>query len=281
MKIESGLFSGIVIPESEIAFLRNDSGDATPWWAPVFRTPHFIQKFSPLDGWAVIVNAKAGEFNLPDYANTPDGSAPPVQPTQLFEAKLVKEGIVFATASSLEIIDGEKAWERGETNCRGRLYDALGLPGALKGGNANPSTGTSANKGNKGGTSTGKPPLVVVPMTAAAAQIDQVQQQPAVTLVEVQAQQHVTDSDSASETPTDHSEPESTTTEATSADVTPTTPVQSGPIQHAPGINANLLSQIERQARLVGVPVRSLSSNDDAKKFFAELLSQSNTKAAS
>ena len=63
--------------------------------------------------------------------------------------------------------------------------------------------------------------------------------------------------------------------------MTSTTPVQSGPIQHAPGINANLLSQIERQARLVGVPVRSLSSNDDAKKFFAELLSQSNTKAAS
>lgn len=279
MKIESGLFAGIEIPESEIAFLRNDNGDTTAWWAPAFRTPHFIQKFSPLDGWAVIVNAKAGEFNLPDYANTPDGSAPPVQPTQLFEAKLVKEGVVFATASSLEIIDGEKAWERGETNCRGRLYDALGLPGALKGGNANPSTGTSANKGNKGGTSIGKPPLVVVPMTAAPAQTDQAHQ-PAVTLVEVQAQP-ISDINTIPETPTDQREPESTTTDATNADVTPTSPVQAGPIQHAPGINSNLLSQIERQARLVGASVRSLASNDDAKKFFAELLTQSNTKAAS
>lgn len=276
MKIESGLFSGIVIPESEIVFLRNDSADATPWWAPVFRTPHFIQKFSPLDGWSVIVNAKPGEFNLPDYENTQAGEKPPVQPTQLFEATLVKEGIVYATASSLEIIDGEKAWERGETNCRGRLYEALGLPGSLKG--TVPAPGNAQKNTTKPGQ---KPPLVVVPMAAAPAQTDQVQQQPAVTLVEVQAQQHVTDSDSASETPSDQSEPESTTTEATSADVTPTTPVQSGPIQHAPGINANLLSQIERQARLVGVPVRSLSSNDDAKKFFAELLSQSNTKAAS
>lgn len=274
MKIESGLFSGIVIPESEIAFLRNDSGDATPWWAPGYRTPHFIQKFSPLDGWSVIVNAKPGEFNLPDYENTQAGEKPPVQPTQLFEATLVKEGIVYATASSLEIIDGEKAWERGETNCRGRLYEALGLPGSLKGTVAAP--GNAQKNSTKPGQ---KPPLVVIPMTAAPAQTDQAHQ-PAVSLVEAQAQP-ISDINTIPETPADQPEPESTTTEATSADVTSTTPVQSGPIQHAPGINANLLSQIERQARLVGVPVRSMSSNDDAKKFFAELLSQSNTKAAS
>lgn len=269
MKIESGLFAGIEVPESEITFLRNDGGEPTPWWAPMFRTPHFIQKFSPLDGWAVIVNAKAGEFNLPDYSNATPGAQPPIQPTQLFEARLVKEGIVFATASSLEIIDGEKAWERGETNCRGRLYEALGLPGAVKGANAGVTSPTQV-KGHKT-AKTAAP--VVVPMAGTPTPATQPQH-----VVTTQA----TEPDSSPE-PVVEAAPvvEQVIPEPVASIAVDNSTAPPATVQHAPGINANLLSQIERQARLVGLPMRSLASNEDAKKFFAELLKQSSTKVAS
>lgn len=274
MKIESGLFAGIEVPDHEIAFLFNDGCEPTPWWAPAFRTPHFLAKFSPFAGWQVLVTPSAGDFNLPDYNNRPPGGAPPEQPTQKFEAQLIKEGVVYANASSLELIDGEKAWERGETNARGRLYDALGLPGNLKNVQIPVPSKQSA-----------RPPLVVAmpgrsrdpaPTIIDVVQSDSVATQEGQPVVESKR-----DDDMPTARPAELDAVATVAAPAAAAEPPALTVVPDvastqdsrEPIRHAPGINANLLSQIERQARLSGKAMRSLTNNDDAKAFFRELLS--------
>lgn len=130
MKINTGLFAGIDIPENEVKMLKYSNGEQVPFWATAFRTPVFLSVFSPIDGWHVVVENCNGVFDLPDNRRAMDNEVL-VQPTQCFTAKLIKDSTVVATASSLAIIDGPSAWEAGETNARGRLYDALGLSGAL------------------------------------------------------------------------------------------------------------------------------------------------------
>lgn len=135
MKIENGPFAGTEIPENEVISFFGNDGETIPFWPTHCRTPIFLQRFSAEEGWQVVVNNERGNFDLPDTRNNVVNSNPGpifVQPTHLFVAMLMKDGKVFAQASTLAIIDGPSAWERGETTARGRLYEAAGLLGFLK-----------------------------------------------------------------------------------------------------------------------------------------------------
>lgn len=130
MRIEKGPFSGTEIPDTELSYIPNADGTTVPFWATHHRTPLFLERFKIEDGWQVIVETNPGGFDLPDTRQMT--AAPLVQPTQLFVAKLIRGGVVHSQASTLAIIDGPSAWERGETTARGRLYEASGLPGFLR-----------------------------------------------------------------------------------------------------------------------------------------------------
>lgn len=130
MRIEKGPFAGIEIPDAELSYLPNADGTTVPFWATHHRTPIFLERFKIEEGWQVVVETNVGAFDLPDTRQM--SSTPLVQPTQLFVAKLIRGGAVHAQASTLAIIDGPSAWERGETTARGRLYEASGLPGFLR-----------------------------------------------------------------------------------------------------------------------------------------------------
>jgi hypothetical protein len=130
MRIEKGPFAGTEIPDAELSYIPNADGTSVPFWATHHRTPIFLERFKIEDGWQVIVETNPGGFDLPDTRQM--SATPLVQPTQLFVAKLSKGGVVHAQASTLAIIDGPSAWERGETTARGRLYEASGLPGFLR-----------------------------------------------------------------------------------------------------------------------------------------------------
>ena len=165
MQIIKGPFRGIDIPDHEITVIGDD---LVPFWGTSYRTPLFLERFPPTDGWQVILDYCPGPIDLPDIR---DASIPRsdvlVQPTQLFIAKLLRNGCIINQASVLAIIDGPSAWERGETTARGRLYEAMGLPGILK------ITGHETNVGNQlSGFARPVPGLPLVLPIAAAAEPD-------------------------------------------------------------------------------------------------------------
>ncbi|KZC32570.1 hypothetical protein RhoFW510R10_11680 [Rhodanobacter sp. FW510-R10] len=99
------------------------------------RTPYVLEKFSPLDGYCIDVVAESGGFDLPDPDTlVPDGQGGQRmanQPTVKFTARLIDpNNRTLATASYLKVINSLSSHQEGETLARGRLYEALGLPGA-------------------------------------------------------------------------------------------------------------------------------------------------------
>lgn len=134
LKIESGLFSGVVIPDSQVVTLTDDNnlpvfksdGSLIQYWPAMYRTPLFIEKFSPIDGWGVTIETSDSQFQFPSRFPSRDGSTV-FQPTLFITAKLMKGGEVMAQATSLATVEGSKSLEAAESIVRGRLYDALGL----------------------------------------------------------------------------------------------------------------------------------------------------------
>lgn len=142
MQITRGLFAGITPAEGEIRAIYDRAGQ------PVLRdgvqlqsfgvhqrTPYVLEKFSPLDGYCIDVIAEAGSFDLPDPDTlVPDGQGGQRmanQPTVKFTARLIDpNNRTLATASYLKVINSLSSHQEGETLARGRLYEALGLPGA-------------------------------------------------------------------------------------------------------------------------------------------------------
>lgn len=132
----SGVFAGATVESNVLFDLKDFDGNVTLRDGQVVQgvpiaalTPIFLDTFPPDEGWGVITEHKAGDFSLPDPF-TLDASGQPIpQPTEWVTAKLVDPvGRVVAQATSLVVINGPKAFERGETIARGRLYEALGLP---------------------------------------------------------------------------------------------------------------------------------------------------------
>lgn len=91
-------------------------------------TQAFLTTFDPMQGWAVVIESKllpVDMFPLPREGAVPQSAVPCAQ----FDARLSNpEGRVVATASTVWTINGPMDWERGETNARSRLFEALGLP---------------------------------------------------------------------------------------------------------------------------------------------------------
>lgn len=134
LKIDKGLFAGTEIPETQLVTLSDENnqpvikadGSLIQYWPAMYRTPIFLEKFSPLDGWGIEITSTESPFQFQSKYPTRDGSIV-IQPTLYLTAKLVKDGHVIASATSLATIEGPKSFEAAESILRGRLYDALGL----------------------------------------------------------------------------------------------------------------------------------------------------------
>lgn len=87
-------------------------------------TQIFLEKFPPTDGWQLQVVSSMAPLDMPAYRS---GDGTPC-PAMFFQASLMSpSGVTIATASTLWVIDGPTAYEKGETNARLRLYQAAGL----------------------------------------------------------------------------------------------------------------------------------------------------------
>lgn len=142
MHITRGLFAGITPAEGEVRSIYDRSGqpvlrDGVPVqsFGVHQRTPYVLEKFSPLEGYAIEVASEPGGFDLPDPDTiVPDGQGGQRmanQPTVKFTARLIDpNNRTLATASYLKVINSLSSHQEGETLARGRLYEALGLPSA-------------------------------------------------------------------------------------------------------------------------------------------------------
>lgn len=280
MKIEKGPFAGIDIPDSDLTYYPSNDGGSVPFWPTQARTPYFLETFSPLEGWTVIIENHQGPFNLPDTRD-PMIALPDVltQPTQLFIAKLVKDGVVYEQASSLAIIDAPSAWERGETAARGRLYEATGLPGFLR-----QFTPLADSPGTPTRVPTGPQPTAVIPMTVTPVQTtdssrNQRYEEANETSVPEPSEAPHQETTAAAETSTEGSpapaaQPEVLPEAATVLRHPKAQPGQ-GTSNIAKSVNENLREQILHMATARSVEIPVITTNAEAKAFYKQLLKDS------
>lgn len=129
MQINHGPFKGETFAESEAYQSYQEDGTIRSSIQLSKLTARFLAKFSPEKGWSVSV---AGDFvpvDMVPLARPDDlGASATHVPTAKFVATLTSpEGRVIGTASTLWTIQGPTDWEKGETNARQRLYEAMGL----------------------------------------------------------------------------------------------------------------------------------------------------------
>lgn len=102
------------------------------------RTQRFLDVFSPLKGYALEVTSEMGKLELPDPDTFVDDGhgrqVMAIQPTILFKAFLRDpEQRLIASAEFLKIINSASSFSEGHSQVRGKLYEALGLPGSTSG----------------------------------------------------------------------------------------------------------------------------------------------------
>ena len=128
LKIENGPFNGTEFQKSDTYESYNDDGISRSNVVLAKLTQMFLSVFSPIEGWAVTISGELEKLDLVPLNYERSDHAPQHVPTAIFTAKLINPtGVVVATASTLWTIDGPTAWEKGETNARTRLYEAVGL----------------------------------------------------------------------------------------------------------------------------------------------------------
>jgi hypothetical protein len=133
--IDRGPFKGVSIAIEQVRLPSNEQD------AYVFdtrtRTPYFLERFPPDDGWAVRVDIEPLAFDMlyVDHDGTTfvDGNGTPVRcPVALVKVRCANPaGITVGEASVLAQLGRPNDLASAETRARGRLYDALGLPTAL------------------------------------------------------------------------------------------------------------------------------------------------------
>jgi len=254
MNIQHGLFSGTVIPSEELeplldslgGILVDRNGQQRVYWPAHSRTPRVLEKFSPLDGYAIDVTSCEAPYRLADKYVDANGNHV-MQPSRLVTAKLVKEGTTLASATILQPIFGPWAMSLGEQVARGALYDALGL-------------GVPSHFEPRDGKKDEAPQVVVdapvAPTPTASSPPLADSPAPAVAL---------------------DSEPAPASSASVQGDAVVPVPVQSAPSRpKAPGINdhieKNLLQTIEIQSAAKGVTVPVFADSAAAKKFLQDLL---------
>lgn len=142
MKIAFGPFKDVEPTQDELRPMTDRLGvqivrDGVP--VHIFgvhhRTQRFLDVFDPLKGFAVEVTSEMGKIELPDPDTYVDdgngGQRMAIQPTVLFKAFLRDpEQRLIATAEFLKIINSASSFSEGHSQVRGKLYEALGLPGS-------------------------------------------------------------------------------------------------------------------------------------------------------
>lgn len=127
--IKNGPFKGTSFDESEAFFLPGQyEGDAgRAGIAMPILTQHFLERFDPSQGWAIQIDAEVMQldmFPLPREGVDSSAAAPCIR----FKGALTSpDGKVVGTSSTVWTMAGPTEWERGETNARQRLYEAMGL----------------------------------------------------------------------------------------------------------------------------------------------------------
>ncbi len=263
ISIEHGPFKGTVIPADELEHLLDASnqvvtdrtGQPRTFWPAHCRTPRFLEKFSPLEGFCIDVSSVEAPYRLTDKYFDANGN-PVVQPSRLVTAKLVKDGIALATATILQPIFGPWAMALGEQIARGALYDALGL-------------GLPNHVDLNAGKTTGTPQVVVE---------EPVQALPAPTASEPPPAEPAQPAGS-SDAPAPAPAPAPIASAPAPAQVPAVAPLPitaSGSRPKAAGVNdhieKNLLQTIEIQAAGKGVPVPAFADTAAAKLFLQNLL---------
>ncbi|OHE80434.1 MAG: hypothetical protein A2X76_10980 [Lysobacterales bacterium GWF1_69_6] len=253
MSIKHGLFSGTVIPSEELEQLldannqvvTDRNGQPRTFWPAHCRTPRILEKFSPLDGFAIEVTSVEAPYRLTDKYYDASGN-PVLQPSRLFTAKLVKEGSALATATILQPIFGPWAVNLGEQIARGALYDALGLGLPMHVDLSSGKTGEPAQAVVEEPIAATEAPAAPAPAEAPA---------PAAALLD----------------------PVPVATAPAPAQPSAVTPIQVSPSRpKAPGINdhieKNLLQTIEIQSAAKGITVPTFKDTAAAKAFLQDLL---------
>lgn len=243
LKIENGLFSGTVIPETQIVTLTDDNnlpifksdGSLIQYWPSFYRTPIFLEIFTPLQGWGILIETSDSKFQFPSRFPSRDGALV-FQPTLYITAKLMKDGQIIAQATSLATMEGSKSLEAAESIARGRLYDALGLSF----------------------------PRYQEPAPVSPSATDHVKPVPSNTVTQIKSIEPKEDAqDIKPELPE----------AATSNEVVVETKANSTKVGKVNGdIERNLLQQVILQCNQRGVDVPSFESNSDAKAFLLSLL---------
>ena len=132
-EVTTGPFAGLRAPASEVVNKRDDYSLAEyAMWDTHARTRHFLQVFSPLDGWKVQIDRTDLQLAMDDPTVPPVNGEAVQNPAWLFTASLLdRDGHVVNSGSAVQIINCPMAFEMAETRARGKLYTALGLPGSF------------------------------------------------------------------------------------------------------------------------------------------------------
>lgn len=124
LEVNAGPFAGKSLKGNLVPNLNDITTIATV--DAIQATQVFLDTFKPTEGWSVQVTGEVIDLNMVPLANTAGVAAH--CPTALFKAALLKDGAIVNTASTLWVLSGPTEWEKGETNGRLRLYQAMGLP---------------------------------------------------------------------------------------------------------------------------------------------------------
>ncbi len=258
MLTRQGPFAGVEVQTRDLFDVKDHEGNLMMRDGQIVRgvpvaalTPIFLELFDPKEGWGVTTEHRSAEYTLPDPWTLDELGRPLNQPTEWITVSLVApNGRTVAQASSLAIVNGPKAFERGETIARSRLYEALGLPR------------TTAPLVEEGA-----PASIALPKPVAEP-VDQAQsgKRPGVVAL---PSGHSTRAIEAPATPV--AEPliaTVVTTVVEKAHVESEGDYLSGPPKRS------TLAQLSRQAKLRGRAVPSFSTEQEARAFQRELLSE-------
>ena len=124
LEVSAGPFAGKSLKGNLVPNLHDITTIATV--DAIQATQVFLDTFKPTEGWSLQVTGEIIDLNMVPLANSAGVAAH--CPTALFKAALLKDGALVNTASTLWVLSGPTEWEKGETNARLRLYQAMGLP---------------------------------------------------------------------------------------------------------------------------------------------------------
>lgn len=124
LEVSAGPFAGRSLKSTLVPNLNDITTIATVDF--IQATQVFLDTFKPTEGWSLQVAGELIDVTMVPLPNT--AGVDTLCPTAMFKASLLKDGQLVNTASTLWVLSGPTEWEKGETNARLRLYQAMGLP---------------------------------------------------------------------------------------------------------------------------------------------------------